>query len=45
MVRLYILSGIVICGLFAYASQIGWSVIDFEHVSSKKVQGAGVYHK
>lgn len=45
MHRLYILSGFVICILFAYATMIGWRVIDFEGISSNKPKGSSVYHK
>lgn len=43
--RAYIVFGLLLCGLFAYANSIGWKVIDFENLGSHKPKGAAVYHK
>ncbi len=48
--NLYLIGGLVLCGLFAYASSIGWDIVNFNPVSKNGGPSAGgvysgIYHK
>lgn len=45
MTRLYLVLGILICGVFAYACWTGWNVIDPFATAPNRPKGASMYHK
>ncbi len=45
MVKTYIVSGTLICGLFIYATFAGWNFLDPFAEAGGKPKGPGQYHK
>jgi hypothetical protein len=45
MDKAYLVFGILICGLFFYASSIGWQIVGAESISGAKRSGPSYYHK
>ena len=45
MDKIYLVFGIVMCGLFVYASQIGWTLFGDDSASHAVKGGPSIYHK